>query len=617
MENDSLQGRVLTAAERKLDKRTGEFASPAVERAFKRYHWPLVKAQHRLVSAFTAVAYGFAIVIDSYSIGHTPAFATMCAARIIVALLLAAVFVRSLKDEETPQLNWLIVAAELAFCAAELTNHVIYIEHGILYNLGGTPFIGVGILLFYILLPARQDWSLYTSIAGALPYVIYHFAEPRVQMSVAVNTTITIGVAIALGYPLLTRSALTSRRGFLHRYDLEALTRAEQAAQAARIEADRANHSKSRFLAIMSHEMRTPLTGIVGGAEVMKTHSDLPPKFKQPLEIVLRCSRQLCGLIDDVLDLARVEEGKLELKPVDFELPSLLVDVVTVLEFMAKEKRLSLILGLDTELPTHVHADPVRLRQVLFNLGVNAIKFTDKGSIHMRAKLLALEPTRAHVSFACKDTGMGLSQEAQQKVFNAFYQVDESMNRRQGGVGLGLAVCKNLIEAMGGCLSVESAPGEGSSFHFSVWLPLAQESSSEDQLVAATVPLDILLVEDTDTSRYIIADILGQLGHKVVTAGGGRESVQLASQNRFDVILMDLHMPDIDGLEATHMIRALPKPEHANVPILALTADTLPEKMESCLEAGMQGFLAKPLQLATLVASLNQYAQKQVDTHVS
>ena len=357
-----------------------------------------------------------------------------------------------------------------------------------------------------------------------------------------------------------------------------------------------AERAKSAFLATMSHEIRTPLTAILGFADLL-ARSPLSPEQAQHLKIVRDTGQTLLTVVNDILDLSKLEAGKMSLERIPVDLGTLLREALAASELLGAEKGLAFRLELDPALPALVAADPVRLKQVVGNLLSNALKFTSKGGITLRARVAGREGASVRLRVEVEDTGIGVAPEHKPRLFAMFEQADQTTTRRFGGTGLGLAICKRLVEAMGGGIGVESAPGAGSLFWFELSLGPAQAAPTAAPAagpVAAGRALSVLVVDDVATNRLLLKALLQGLGHVPSLVEDGVQAVEAAGQSRYDLILMDLHMPRMDGLMATQAIRSGGGPNAATA-IVALSADVLPETARAFREAGMVGHLAKPI----------------------
>ncbi|MEO5720976.1 MAG: response regulator [Chthoniobacterales bacterium] len=389
---------------------------------------------------------------------------------------------------------------------------------------------------------------------------------------------------------------------------------AEQRAQlvSAKEVAEAANQSKSDFLANISHEVRTPLNGIMGVTD-LALDTELTSTQRDYLDMVKQSSGDLLQLINQLLDFAKIEAGKLTLEVGPFGLREWLERTTRPLAARAGVKGLTLTCEIAPEVPEHVTGDAMRLRQVMINLIENAIKFTPAGTIAIRLGTTDVAGAETGLLFSVQDSGIGVPTSKQALIFQAFAQADSSTTRQYGGTGLGLAICAQLVELMGGRLWMESEAGKGSTFHFTAGFRRASAPTGEHaaQVIRgpSIVALQILVVDDNAVNRSVAAGILEKQGHKISLATNGREAVTLARRGRFDVILMDVQMPEMDGLAATARIRTAEAAGDRRTPIVAMTARAAADDRERCLAAGMDDYVSKPVSKEKLLEVIGRLGE--------
>ena len=394
-------------------------------------------------------------------------------------------------------------------------------------------------------------------------------------------------------------------------------------ATAAQLQAEVSSDAKSRFLANMSHELRTPLNAVIGAAQLLKTdHADaqLQPQL---VDAIHQSGNNLLGLIEAILDISRIEAGELNLHPADFDLAACIRAALATGSLTARSKGVALTLSVADALPLARHADAARIKQILINLVGNALKFTTRGSVHLKVEQGA---GPLDVRFTLQDTGVGISAAALPTIFDAFRQADDRANRRYGGSGLGLTIVKQLVCAMGGSISASSQPGVGTVIDLNLPLPLAEAAADFSAAITAAAPLTesqpatqqksslirVLLVEDDLLNRKIVSRMLVKGGCEPVEAHDGAHALTLLALHRFDVVLMDWQMPVMDGLECTRRMRSGEGgPQGLWLPIIALTANAFSEDRAACLAAGMNDFLSKPVQANLLQSTVAQWAETE------
>jgi len=490
--------------------------------------------------------------------------------------------------------------------------NALVFAHPALNRHGGAmfPMIVIGMM---ICLPGTfAEVALQSAYAAMVSLVFWGVLrsppEPVLDLTLLAFLTVASYVIVGIWRTQLNR---IRREEFLHvereRHINQTLTEAKDAAEAA-------SRAKASFLAMMSHEIRTPMTGIISVAGLLM-ETPLTAAQRDWVRIITGSGESLLTILNDILDFSKLEQDKLELETAPFQLPKLLSDTVELMRNHAEAKDLNLRLTLEPSLEAWVEGDANRLRQILLNLIGNAVKFTDRGHVAVAARCLPQPAGYTLAEIEVEDTGIGMSEDIQARLFTPFTQADASISRRYGGTGLGLAISRRLAVAMGGGITVSSREAHGSRFTLALPLPKTVAPFCAPSLPGSggLPPLHLLLVEDHRINAMVVQAILDKFGHSIELAVNGLEAIHAISSRppgHFQAVLMDMQMPEMDGLEATRAIRRMKGPRSA-VPIIAMTANAFSSDVEHCMQAGMNGYLSKPVDPAALFAELRRVLEME------
>jgi len=580
--------------------KTGEFQDPELEWAFS----VSIQASSRSLGRFgiiTAALTSLALTPVDLMVLRDGQLAFFLGCRAAIAVLCIATLVILAR---TPELKRFIRTAHISMYVF-FTLNALLCNHPALRDQGYAifPLIALGT---WLMVPGRlAEVAMVSLYASGITLLIWGFTgdfHPS-PLHIAVNFIVTaaayfIGTGVRLQTGRLRREHF---RHLLRERDVSLqLASAKEAAEAG-------SRAKSEFLAVVSHEIRTPMNGILGMVHLV-LDGRLDDEQRENVEVIRQSAEVLQALLDDILDFSKLEAGKVETDVAPFEAARIVADVVSLMHSRAAEKSLPLEVDIEAGVPAWVEGDARRLRQVLLNLVGNAVKFTTEG-------LVAVAVTKSasgRLRFAVRDTGIGIPADSVDKLFTPFIQADSSIDRRFGGTGLGLAISRRLVENMGGVIGVESELGKGSTFWFELPLTatIAPTPSTEEATMGDITPLSILLAEDNPVNQIVAVKLLGRYGHRVTVAPDGLKAVEEVELGTFDLVLMDMHMPELDGLKAAARIRALPGPK-SQIPIIALTANAFDEDRARCLAAGMDDYLSKPIDGSKLVAVLQRLTREK------
>ncbi|UCB55320.1 MAG: response regulator [Thiotrichales bacterium] len=391
--------------------------------------------------------------------------------------------------------------------------------------------------------------------------------------------------------------------------EIEYVKRMEKELKQAKDKAEEMSQAKGEFLANMSHEIRTPMNGVIGTLQLL-SDTDLGSVQKEYVDTAHKSAHSLLTILNDILDLSKIEAGKLNIELIPLDLSEIVNQLITLHTMTAEEKCIEFYADIDKRLPAVLTGDPTRIRQILANLVSNALKFTEKGHVALKVRVVSIDDDKADIRFEVEDTGVGIEENVKDKLFNEFTQADGSTTRKYGGTGLGLAIVKQLVEMMEGRFGVESVPGEGSTFWFRLPLAVGEEQSMEqpqeqERELKEKLSGHVLLVEDNPINQMVAQKMLEKIGIQSTLAGDGQEALDKLAQESFDAVLMDCQMPVMDGFVATQNIR---QQEALNdLPVIAMTANVMEGDREKCLGAGMNDYIGKPVVEADLKKTLARW----------
>jgi signal transduction histidine kinase/CheY-like chemotaxis protein/HPt (histidine-containing phosphotransfer) domain-containing protein len=584
--------------------------SAADEELYRRHFLRPDARRAVIVVAVVTVIWALGTLNDRQLFGFGRPFFVLLGVHAACALInaaIAAVLLRSREPRAHDRAIALFLATTvLAVAYVISTRPPEYLGHAVL-----TTF---ALSMFYLVMPGplavRTVAAFGLSVASL--WVSVRSATSRVGLNAVIATHV---LSHALELPVARWLEGLRREGFFAQAR-EHRAREELAQKAADLEiakerAETMARAKSEFLATMSHEFRTPMNAVLGLSDVL-SGAPLPEEHQRMAQTIHQSARALLALLNDILDLSKIEAGKMTVEQAPFDVRQTVRSAVDLVRYQATEKRLELGLAVAADVPEWLLGDAVRLRQVLLNLLSNAVKFTERGSVRVDVRLQGTEGALHQVVLSVRDTGLGIPPEALGRLFAPFEQGSTEIQKQRAGTGLGLSICKHLVGLMGGEIQVESEVGRGSLFEFSIRAAAAEApvpvSAQAPAVAAAERQLEILVVDDDALNRQVAKAMLGRLGHRPDVAASGEEALSALEQKGYDLVFMDLRMPGMSGIEATARIRATPSARR-RPRIVALTASAFEEDRTACLGAGMDDFLSKPLLLSELRAAMARAAE--------
>ena len=575
----------------RISRITGEFLNPETEKIFMGVTWPGISK--RLIIALLLCSLNFLASNNIPSPGEFPEYRTIIVpitkAFAVFLIVMAVVIWRS--KRYAPWLRGVVSLCEIFIGLQSAANHYFFLTYINKFYDIGTSFIVFYILIFYIVVPNRLMIIFVTNVFISISFAFITNLSGLTSFADIFTISMYFAIANALGYGITLANNRARRQEYHQRIQLK---EAQIEAMEAKSMAEEANAAKSRFLAVMNHEMRTPLNVVLGGIQILDS-SGLPPKQQDTVSMIRNAGELLKGLIRNILDFTDMERNKLKIMEERFTLLPVLKELERIYTPIARESGLRLILENNYNSEEYLSGDSMRLRQILTNLLNNAVKFTTEGAVTLGVELQERSCNSITLRFEVRDTGIGIREEHFEDILKPFAQVEQTATRNFDGSGLGLAICSELLEAMDSRLEIASKEGLGSSFSFILTLPISSAESVSIE-PSVTKAYRILLIDDIEANLKITAGLLNNLKQDVICAEGSRASIDAAESGDFDIVIIDYHMPGKDGIETFREIKELQPDLRAYL----MTADTREEVIELGLEAGFSGFIPKPIEISRL-----------------
>ena len=575
----------------RINSITGEFYDSEIENRFSEISWPGLSK--RLIIAFILCALNFLIANNVAGPDEFPEYRTVIIpmTKYFAIFLIAMALMVRMAGKYRLWLQILVSFSEIFIGVEQAANHYFFLIHINKFYDIGTSFIVFYILIFYLVVPNRLIIVVITNIIISVSFVYITNLSGLTGFSDIFSISMYLTIANALGYGIALTNNISKRKEFAKKVQLK---QAQDEALEAKQMAEEANAAKSRFLAMINHEMRTPLNIVVGGIQIME-NSPLNQEQEETLSMVKNSSELLKNLIRNILDFTDIERHNLKIYSEQFSLSQLIFDLDRFYSRTASDKGLYFELidnrnGLDSLI-----GDSIRLRQIITNLLNNAVKFTNEGTVSLRIEVIERKKDSAVIQFSIEDTGIGIPEESFSDIIRPFVQVEQSITRNFDGSGLGLSICHQLLSAMNSRLEISSTTDAGSSFSFILNFKIP-DNQPEEYKVPVLKSFNILLIDDISANLKIVGGILKSLNQRVVCAKGAREGIEKNRNEFFDIVFIDYHMPDMDGIETFLEIRK----ERPEIRAFLMTADTREEVVQTGKEAGMSGFVQKPVEKTVL-----------------